>query len=83
MEMWWCADFRWSFNHGQIGGNDCAGALTIVDLNKPRDVWLFGDMWVSGRLGMHISHTVPHSFMKNICTAFSVDQNPVGFATSA
>ncbi|EIW51548.1 acid protease [Trametes versicolor FP-101664 SS1] len=61
----WAIDEN-DFNLGQVSGNDCAGALTVVDLNQPSNVWLLGD-----------------TFMKNVYTAFSIDQNAVGFAALA
>ncbi|KAI0820452.1 acid protease [Trametes gibbosa] len=55
------------FNLGQASNGDCAGALTPLSLPGEPD-----SVWLLG-----------DTFMKGVYTAFSVDDNAVGFATLA
>lgn len=73
---------HYSFNLGEVGSGQCVGALAGQDIGLGANVWLLGDRCFFRLASIHIWEglTTSHSFMKNVYTAFSFDQNAVGFA---
>ena len=75
-----------SFNLGETfaGSGQCVGALSGEDVGLGDNVWLLGDRYVVSLCMLpsceKSSPSLFFSFMKNVYTAFSFDQNAVGFA---
>ena len=71
-----------SFNLGetQSGSGQCVGALAAQDLGLGSNVWLLGDRYATRHARGTPCSPPRDSFMKNVYTAFSFDQDAVGFA---
>ena len=66
------------------GSGQCTGALSGEDIGFGGKVWLIGDKYDYYALSYRFNNAdINNSFMQNVYTVFSFDQNAVGFATLA
>ena len=78
-----------SFNLGETfaGSGQCVGALSGEDVGLGDNVWLLGDRYVVSLCVLpsceKSSPSFLCSFMKNVYTAFDVENERVGFAELA
>ena len=71
-----------SFSLGETesGSGQCVGAIAGQDLGLGDNVWLLGDRYALFPTQFFPLLTEPQSFMKNVYSVFSFEQNAVGFA---